>query len=1017
MTLGILHITDLHINRKNYRFFETLPQRIVQAARNSLCQCENIIIACTGDIAQAGSSEDYELATKFFSQLKGYLNKLLSNKCNNIIAITPGNHDLNFEKEKHLRKSLKKDLSYSSVGTDGTIIHALTEIQDDFFNFVDNLNGQSVQKGIFQNFIYNLDGETIRINAFNTAWCSSLNEQPGQLFYPIKLIENLVQPDSILDISIFHHHPAWLTPNSDVNNRSEFTENISSSSDLVLYGHEHTEALDVSLDDKQLIHYFGGDALYSDWNGISSGFQVLCIDTVERKLIKHKFEFDKKQEIFIPTASTSHEIRKRNSQHRDFVMNEDFVERLSTIDIPVVKETKRVRIQDLFIFPDIEKPEDHTRNFDTRYIDSQNLIDNSSYKIVILEGENQSGKTSLLKMLFLEYSKNGIYPILLDGDKLKGVQNFERWLKRAYEDQYNTSKKSYDCYNQFETEKKVVLVDNLTLSKLDDSSIRKIINWLSERFEKVIITISTHYGIAFIDNIRSDVFVGTILPLGHKKRGHLIDAFYKLSHPQWITQKQEFIENTHKLFDEVEAILGNRIIPSYPIFIISILQSMEMMQPANVEQTSYGYCYQTLIHYALSVKANIKNDEIDAYFNYLSELAYHIYNSASSPMDWIDLEQFDMFHALYCKQYVIKDAHEVKAKLISSHILLENEDHEIRFGYEYIFYFLVAKKIASLIHTEEGKVIIKKLYDNLHDDKCANILIFTTYHCNDTSFIESAITSSKAPFGDVEPVSLGKEKEYYNLLSGIANEISEIIIAKDIDPVQIREARRAERDKIETLQPSKNDLEYTSLPDELITLRQALRSIEIVGQIIKNRKGSITKPQLVQMVSELFNTAFRCIGFFGHLLTQAKNDIVEEMKEQAGEYQSHFQITSRVNAFVYMQAFNFILAIYSKVIHSVGMTDLKEIYNEVARQLGTPAAKILTFSINSCYGSMSISELKRMHAETKDNQAVMGILQARVRAYIYNNDVRFDKKQQIASLFNWKMENNLLPMRNEKLIR
>lgn len=86
-----------------------------------------------------------------------------------------------------------------------------------------------------------------------------------------------------------------------------------------------------------------------------------------------------------------------------------------------------------------------------------------------------------------------------------------------------------------------------------------------------------------------------------------------------------FLEDTKKLFDEVQTILGDKLMPAYPIFIISILQSMNMMQPARIEQTSYGYCYHTLIHYALSVKAKVRNEDIDSCFNYLGELAFYLY--------------------------------------------------------------------------------------------------------------------------------------------------------------------------------------------------------------------------------------------------------------------------------------------------------------------------------------------------------------------------------------------------------
>ena len=62
---------------------------------------------------------------------------------------------------------------------------------------------------------------------------------------------------------------------------------------------------------------------------------------------------------------------------------------------------------------------------------------------------------------------------------------------------------------------------------------------------------------------------------------------------------------------------------------------------------------------------------------------------------------------------------------------------------------------------------------------------------------------------------------------------------------------------------------------------------------------------------------------------------------------------------------------------------------------------------------MPYSELKAIHSLMKNNPVVLRILKARVKSYLYNNDVAYDKKQKIASLLNWKIESNYLPIRSQ----
>lgn len=66
-----------------------------------------------------------------------------------------------------------------------------------------------------------------------------------------------------------------------------------------------------------------------------------------------------------------------------------------------------------------------------------------------------------------------------------------------------------------------------------------------------------------------------ILPLGHKKRNKLIENYHRLNeeNPYSITE-QIFLEKTKDSYEQVQTFLGDKLIPSYPIFVLSILQSM-----------------------------------------------------------------------------------------------------------------------------------------------------------------------------------------------------------------------------------------------------------------------------------------------------------------------------------------------------------------------------------------------------------------------------------------------------------
>lgn len=1013
MNIGILHLSDLHI-KQDSEFWTSVASKIVSATRNDFHSCDKILVICSGDIAFSGKEEEYRVAAKCFCALKSLLNQFHDGKCHEALIVVPGNHDCNFTTEPQVRKVLIDKLSYENLGNDYSVVNSITGVQDEFFKFVEDINGTTLDSRLAYEYQVDIDGFSISFLCLNTAWCSRKDEIVGGLFYPVGLIKENVNAEAAIKIAVAHHHPAWLTPHSSVNNRTEFTDFVNAECDLVLLGHEHSNNIEIGSDSqgKPITRLVSGDALYANWKGITSGFQTLIIDTNSRTVFQHNYHLKDVDSIYYPTDEFSFELRPRYSIYRDFVSNEDFLSSFSTIEIPLVKESKTVSIDNLFIYPNIETAEDLNKDIDAKYKDSSSLLEDSSRSTIILEGDNQSGKTSLLKKLYLDSLKKGLYPLFLSGEEFRSGK-IDTVLRRAYNTQYVN--KDYELYNQFSTEKKIVFIDDITAIG-SNNNLPNLISQLATRFSRIFISTSPRYDfLTSIETLKKGVFYGRILPLGFKKRGELIETYYRLSNPNWSNiPRQQYIEDTKKLIEEVQNVLGNKIIPSYPIFIISILQSMKMMQPANIEQTSYGYCYQTLIHYALAVKAKITNEDIGSYFNYLSELAYYIYKNYKEDNSWLSKRDLEKFHNVYVGEYVFKDFSQALSSLLESNIIVVNSDDEYRFGYPYIYYFLVAQKIASNLANSQGDRDLKILCDNLHEDKCANILIFVTYHTKDRRLIDEATFATMLPFDTISPITLDKNKEYYNLLESLADDLSDSIIAKDINPLQEREKRWEEKDKIDQLLPNKEDeSDLSTLPQELIVMRQAMRSIEIVGQIIKNSKGSLPKKQLESMVKELFFTAFRTIGFFGKLVSQSKDEIIESIKKESDDYESVYKTSLRVTSFIQTLALRFCLGIFSKVIHSVGLSDLKDIFNNVSLEIDTPAARILAFSINTCYGKMSYSELKAIHSLMKNNPVVLRILKARVKSYLYNNDVAYDKKQKIASLLKWKIESNLLPIRSQ----
>lgn len=82
------------------------------------------------------------------------------------------------------------------------------------------------------------------------------------------------------------------------------------------------------------------------------------------------------------------------------------------------------------------------------------------------------------------------------------------------------------------------------------------------------------------------------------------------------------------------------------------------------------------------------------------------------------------------------------------------------------------------------------------------------------------------------------------------------------------------------------------------------------------------------------------------------------------------------------------------------------ISGDIANKIGSPAAKIITFTIKTIYGKMRLADLQDIVNEYKDNPVVLEIIKARVISYVYNNYVDFSTRQKIGQLCKLRLVDN-----------
>jgi nucleoside-triphosphatase THEP1 len=307
-------------------------------------------------------------------------------------------------------------------------------------------------------------------------------------------------------------------------------------------------------------------------------------------------------------------------------------------------QKEKVLLDDIFVYPELEKYDD-LREYEKKE-SSEKLIENFyDYSKILIAGENQSGKTTLCKKIFMKLREINYVPVYIS-DKINHYKGkIENKILKAYEEQYETVSTV-----EIDKQRIVPILDDFHFAKNKEKHIQDLSAYrhqvivvddiFSLNFkDEQLISSFTHFKIKeFIPSLRNQLI---------KKWAHLTDKKNDVSHHE--NEIYRSIDNKTELVNTaLGKIIGNGIMPAYPFFVLSVISTYDTFtKPLEQEITSQGYCYQALIYMYLR-KQGVKNDEIDIYINFLTEFSFYFYTTKKNELS---MGEFNSFMELYLNKY------------------------------------------------------------------------------------------------------------------------------------------------------------------------------------------------------------------------------------------------------------------------------------------------------------------------------------------------------------------------------
>lgn len=663
----------------------------------------------------------------------------------------------------------------------------------------------------------------------------------------------------------------------------------------------------------------------------------------------------------------------------DIQLREETLEWMDDTEIVLTHpRVNRVLLNHIFVSPDMEVIDDDSDEYD---IESSELLLSKPGKYLV-SGDEQQGKTSLLKFLYKESLKQSVISIYLDAKDIK-KSDPSKLIAKATAEQYSNinvdiSEISAD---------KVLFIDNFDEIGLNQKHQDIFLNEVHQSFYKVVITCNSSFDLMSSElEMLGDYRICRLLGLGHLKREEIAKKWISLGVEESI-EDEVLYRGCDELKARLDTAIKKNLLPPKPANVLILIQIFEAYRNQSIDLTSYGHCYQELIYQSLR-KIKVQNSEYDRYFNFMTEFAWDIFKNEQG----LNLHQQEQFFSDYQKIYLNIDGPLIVKNLLNSRILAER-DNRVKFKYSYIYYFFVGKKVAeSYSSYSDVTEQVDYFLENLHREDFAYILIFITHHTKEAWLISKINDVLASLFSDNEQATLKKADLLF--IAEFIHGIPELVLEQR----EIQEERDKHNQRLDEIDRLDEPEENEPL-DILATINKALKGMDIAGQIIRNRHASLTRTTIHQLAESGIATGLRFLDYFIRISDSAKNEIIGFIRERVDEYPtaSVGEISQKAEVIYLQMTYGAINAIVRKIASSIGSKDAREIFVELEAQKDTPAYTLVNQAIELQHKrSLNMDSISHTLEKVHDNPVCLRILKEMVVQHVYMFPVGYKEKQQLS---------------------
>jgi len=868
----LVQLSDIHFQEPGDVVLKRTAE-IAAAVQPLLPLATRAILIVTGDIAQSGKEAEYDLAKDF---IRAVANDIESRhgKALDIVTV-PGNHDADFDSPRarvrsRVLKTLKAEHASSIELED---VEECVSIFGAYEAFAKSIETAAAAKKspIWRTFSIDVDGNSLQIHCVNNAWSCEMRTEPGSLGFPTKIHGECAGATGALRILLMHHPAHWIASGQ----YREFRRFTRECAEICFTGHEHESNAGANHDSETgLTLYIEGAVLQERGKSTLSGFNASLIDfhanTIETT------EFDWNGEIYRSTGEPF--VQALPSKATVVNLKPDWQSFITDLGSNVSHSAReKLDLVDLYVYPELEQENDGDENpviVSSRDLSKELASDTAS---TLIKGDQSSGKTALLKRLYADALERGLYPIYINGVRLKSSseREIQRLIERCASEQYADD--SVAKVQQAKPEKRILLLDNLDRYGFPDRYMSSVLGYLDKQFLKIVATVDSAFDLkealltTDLGSLRAFVQL-RLLEFGFRLRFELVSKWFGLD------ANRQRPEQEAELADKIiSRVVGRGLVPSFPIYVLILLQSIEVGRAGELENSALGHYYEYMIFQALEPR--VRQDHVHEILNYCSQFAWFLYSVKKERLTDRELRGF---HDAFERKFDLEIKFEIRKRmLLETNLFLELGD-EVGFRYPYSYFFFLGRYLAKNLQNEETLQFIRRCCDNLHVRENGNAMLFLAHHSNDQFVFDALRDAVDSRFAKVAPLQFQQDTEALDKMVDKAP----VLVFNEAKRKDGREKAQVEDQRIEQsfddavnggLDSQSASAEEQAALKLLAEVNGLIKGIELLGMALKANFGSIDTDDKQKLIDSLFKGGLRGLRVFVEAFSEVPDHIMAEL--------------------------------------------------------------------------------------------------------------------------------------------